>query len=62
MSVINILIGYKDKPLCKYSEYTGNFQQICIEILKQVTPETSLSLIFMKGIQFITETKMTSLI
>lgn len=49
MSVINILIGYKDKPLCEYSEYTGNFQQICIEILKQVTPETSLSLNFHEG-------------
>ena len=49
MSVINILIGYKDKPLCEYSEYTGNFQQICIEILKQVNPESSLSLTFPEG-------------
>ena len=49
MSVINILIGYKDKPLCEYSEYTGNFQQICVEILKQVNPDASLSLTFPEG-------------
>ena len=49
MSIINILIGYNDKALCEYSEYTGNFQQICSEVLKQVNKNASLSLTFPEG-------------
>ena len=49
MSIINILIGFNDKPLCEYSEYTGNFQQICSEILKQANKNASLSLTFPEG-------------
>jgi hypothetical protein len=40
MSIINLLIAEDKKPLCDYSDYRGNFQELCISLLSKIEPET----------------------
>jgi hypothetical protein len=40
MSIINVLIAEDKKPLCDYSDYRGNFQELCISLLAKIEPET----------------------
>lgn len=39
--IIYALIGKGIKPLCGYSNYTGTFQQVCINYLRNVGPDSS---------------------
>ena len=39
--IIYILIAKNDKPLCEYSNFTGTFNQVCLNYLKSIEPNTS---------------------
>ena len=42
--IIYILIAKNDKPLAEYSYYTGTFNQICLNYLKKIEPNSSKAL------------------
>ena len=39
--IIYILIAKNNKPLCEYSNFTGTFNQVCLNYLKSIEPNTS---------------------
>ena len=42
--IIYILIAKDNKPLCEYSNYTGTFNQICLNYIKNIEPNSSKAL------------------
>lgn len=40
MSIIYALIAQQSTPLCDYTDYKGNFQQISISVLKSAQKDT----------------------
>ena len=42
--IIYMLIAKDDKPLCEYSNYTGTFNQICLNYIKNIQTNSSKAL------------------
>ena len=63
--IIYILIAKKEKPLCEYSNFTGTFNQVCLNYIKSIEPNTSKALkvddfiIFYENSNYITYMVMT---